>query len=154
MESAALFMRAGRASEARAQENFFVMSMTNIKDQYTVQQAITPRQISSSATITGATIDFANQIENMIEVQPGTWTDGVHTPTLQDSPDNITFTNVTAANQIGTLVPIIAAGSLVQKVGYVGAQRYVRLQIVSTGVTTGMGIAAAALTRPRKMPAP
>jgi hypothetical protein len=73
-------------------------------------------------------------LEFLIDV--GAWTSGTFTFTLQDSPDNSTFTAVTAANEIGTFTVVSSAGtaSTIYRMAYVGTQRYV--QVVATGATT------------------
>ena len=69
----------------------------------------------------------------------GAWTDGTHTPKLQDSPDNSVWTDVAAANLIGTLTAVTSAGtaSKIYRAAYVGTQRYVRGVITVSGATTG-----------------
>lgn len=69
----------------------------------------------------------------------GAWTDGTHTPSLQDSPDNSTWTPVAAGNFLGTLTAVSSApgGNSIQRAAYVGTQRYVRGVITVSGATTG-----------------
>lgn len=93
-----------------------------------------------TATNNGTTIDLADVNQNEIVYYTGVWTDGTHTPKLQDSPDNSTWTDVTAANQVGsfTAVSSSAGQNAFQAVSYIGPQRYVRLVITRSGTTTGM----------------
>ena len=72
-------------------------------------------------------------------VEFGAWTDGSHTPKLQDSPDNSTWTDVAAGNQIGTFTAVTSAGGAnkIQRMAYVGTQRYVRAVVTVSGATTG-----------------
>src|SRR5437879_2885230 len=58
----------------------------------------------------------------------GAWTDGTHAWKLQDSPDNSVWTDVTAPFLQGAFTSIAGAGqqNALQKVGYIGTQRYVR----------------------------
>jgi hypothetical protein len=69
----------------------------------------------------------------------GTWTDGTHTYKLQDSPDNVTFTDVVAAQLDGTITAVSSAAgnNATQKQGYKGLQRYVRAVLTTAGTTTG-----------------
>ena len=81
----------------------------------------------------------------------GTKTDGTHTPKLQDSPDNSTWADVAAADQVGTLAAL--ASDTHQKVGYVGSERYLRAVITTTGSTTGIVAGAVVVKQnPRKGP--
>lgn len=67
---------------------------------------------------------------------------------LEDSPDNSTWTAVAAAGLQGSLSLIDAAAEdeVVQSVGYIGTQRYVRHLITFTGThTNGCPISAVAV---------
>jgi hypothetical protein len=74
----------------------------------------------------------------MFIVQTGTLTDGSVAVTLQDSPDNSTWTAVDASYVQGAL-PTIAStdDDKVFEVGYTGPQRYVRIVATTSGATTG-----------------
>jgi hypothetical protein len=74
----------------------------------------------------------------------GTITDGTHTPKLQESDDNATFTDVAAGDLEGTFA-VLATG-VNQHVGYKGRKRYLRAVITVAGATTG-GIYGAAIIR-------
>lgn len=127
------------------------MSMKAIAALYSAIASIPPK--ANLVTLNGNAIDFANTEENMIIFNPGVITDGVHTPSLQDSPDNVTWTNVLANYQIGVLAPL--ASNTVQKVAYIGPNRYVRPVITVTGApATGGVYSVNAMTKPRKQPAP
>lgn len=90
---------------------------------------------AKTATATGSAVDLADFDGAVAEVIVGTVTDGTHTPKLQDSPDNSTWTDVAAANLIGSFAAI--ASNTLQKVGYVGINRYLRGVITISGATTG-----------------
>jgi hypothetical protein len=66
---------------------------------------------------------------------PGTYTDGTHTPVLYESADNSTWTAVAASDLEGAFVAI--AANTVQRVGYVGSQRYIAVGVTVSGATTG-----------------
>jgi hypothetical protein len=79
---------------------------------------------------------------------PGLWTDGTHAFTIQESSDNATWTTVAAADllpgpEVGvygtasTFLPLNAASSVVQRIDYIGRQRYVRVISAEAGTTTG-----------------
>lgn len=82
----------------------------------------------------------------------GTITDGTHTPKLQESADNSSWSDVAASDQSGTLAAL--ASTTHQKVGYVGSKRYIRAVVTVTGSpsTGGDYAAVAALGRARTAP--
>jgi hypothetical protein len=65
----------------------------------------------------------------------GAYTDGTHTFAMEDSPDNTNWTAVDAAYLQGSFTAISSSGqqNAVQKVGYIGTQRYVRVVDTVTG---------------------
>lgn len=70
-------------------------------------------------------------------------TDGTFTPTLQDSPDNSTWTNV-ASNMVqgpslATFAHTVNETSEI-KIGYTGVQRYVQLTVTPTGSPATGGV--------------
>lgn len=116
-------------------------------------QSIVPSVRTSSVNGTG--VDLANYSGNMFFVGFGVVTDGTFTPKLQDSPDNSTFTDVAAADQVGTFTAVTSSsgGSAQQEVGYIGGQRYVRVVITVATATTGALVDAyAVLSGKRKQP--
>lgn len=123
--------------------------MHDLENRLDVAQSLNPA--ARTATANGTGVDLANYDGAMIVFEVGTITDGTHTPKIQDSDDNSTFADVAAANQIGTLA-VLASGTP-QKVGYVGAKRYIRAVSTVSGATTG-GVYAASVIRgyPRKQP--
>lgn len=105
---------------------------------------------SNTTTHAGASVDKQQTTGGdwrsvLFLVTAGTITDGTYTLKVMDSPDNSTFTDVTATDMVlGPSSTITATGGTAE-IEYVGNQRYVRLSIVSTGVTTGGAISARAV---------
>jgi hypothetical protein len=99
----------------------------------TMVQSVGPAAITASTN--GTSVDLAIYDGATAYVLAGTKTDGTHTPKLQDSPDNSTWTDVAAANLIGSFAAI--ATNTNQKVGYTGANRYLRGVTTVSGATTG-----------------
>jgi hypothetical protein len=84
-----------------------------------------------TTTINGTATEIkqgAGQV--IITFNAGAITDGTHTPSIEDSPDNSTWTAVT--DYEGTALVAITANS-VQSVGYKGYARYVRGSVTVTG---------------------
>lgn len=104
-----------------------------------------------TATANGTGVDLQNFHSATISFVVGAITDGTHTPTVQESSDNSVFTNVAAADLIGTLAALAANTN--QRVGYKGSLRYVRAVSTVAGATTG-GVYAAVVLRgdARKQP--
>lgn len=98
----------------------------------------------TNGTSNGTGVDLANRQWAVIMFQVGTVTDGTHTPKVQESDDNSTYTDVAAADQIGTLAAL--ASNTPQIVQYKGGKRYIRPVITTTGATTG-AVAGAAVMR-------
>lgn len=133
---------------------------------------------SFTASFTGQTIDLQQYNAATLYIIAGAWTDGTHTFTIQEAPDNGgtpgTFTNVAStdlsrletANAAGGL-PITQASAgaqpnaissaetaLNQRVGYLGGQRFVRVITTVTGATTGAKYGVYwVLGEPRVLPA-
>ncbi len=122
--------------------------MSNKSVHYTTKPATLNAPAAHIATLTGAAFDrelgpsgdTAAPYEALdILLDVGAWTDGSHTPALQDSPDNSTWTAVAAGNMLGAFTAITSATqqNAVQRVSYVGTQRYVRCVVTVSGATTG-----------------
>lgn len=130
------------------------MAIRDLVQQISAALSVSPQALTDG-TVNGASVDMQNFESAAVVVVSGTVTDGTHTPSLEDSPDNSTWTAVAAGNLTGAFTAIAAANDdEIQEVGYVGAQRYLRAVVVTTGATTG-GLVAAAIVRgaPRTIPA-
>ena len=118
------------------------MPQTDLRNILDYQTSLGPAARTASANGTG--VDLQNNDGAVCYFNVGTITDGTHTPKLQDSPDNSTFTDVVAAQLQGTFANL--ASNTNQEIGYVGVQRYVRAVITVSGATTG-GVYAATIVR-------
>ncbi len=102
--------------------------------------SLVPQTINASFCVTGANggVDLLGYESAMVCFNVGTLTDGTWTPKLQESDDNTTFTDVAAADQLGTLSALVTLVD--QRVGYRGVKRYLRggCTLTSSG---GTGIA-------------
>jgi hypothetical protein len=113
------------------------MPNRDLKSNINFGQSLPPKALTASANGTG--VDLQGFDGACCEVSFGTWTDGTHTPKLQESVDNSTFTDVAAGDQIGTFAAVSGAGgsNTVQRVGYIGSQHYIRTVMTVAGATTG-----------------
>lgn len=106
--------------------------------------ALTLAPAVRNAAANGTTVDTLGFDSAVATVSFGAYTDGTHTPKLQDSPDGTTYTDVAAGFLNGSFTAVNSAGgaNTVQQVGYAGYQRYVRVVMTVAGATTGAATAA------------
>lgn len=109
-----------------------------------VAQSLVPTgNRNASANGTGA--DLRGYDGALVTITADTITDGTHTPKVQESDDDSTYTDVAVGDLAGTALVAITAAS-VQKIAYVGLKRYIRVVVTVAGATTG-GKYAATVTR-------
>lgn len=122
-----------------------------------VDAAISLSPAARNASANGTGVDLRGYDAAECILQFGTWTDGTHTPKLQESDDNSSFSDVTAGDLQGSFTPVSSAGgsNTVQRVGYIGVKRYVRAVMTVAGATTG-AVSAAVIARaaPSFLPLP
>ncbi|MCV0371081.1 hypothetical protein [Filomicrobium sp.] len=111
--------------------------MKDTKSALNFAQTLAPAAQNASANGTG--VDLRGYNSALAVVNVGAWTDGTHTPKLQESDDNATWDDVEAADLLGSFTAIGSAGEQNQeyKVGYKGNKRYVRGVMTVAGATTG-----------------
>lgn len=128
--------------------------MRDLHNNIKVSPAIDPAAIiTGNATKTGKTIDTVGFDSLEFAVASGALTDGTYTSKLFES-DTINegtgaLTNATEVadkDRLGDLPAFTAADdSAVKRVGYIGSKRYVRIDVVQAGATTGGFLAAVAI---------
>ncbi len=106
----------------------------------------------NKVNITGQTINLSGYNAATLYILAGTWTDGTHTFTIQESADGTTWTNVAATDLVAWQAPgpttyyppqrngggqpaaISSAPTAInQRIGYIGGQPYVRVNVTVTG---------------------
>lgn len=125
------------------------MTTRDIHNELSVSNSLTPA--ARTATANGTGVDLSTYRAAAVVFVVGTITDGTHTPKLQESDDNSTFTDVAAANQSGTLAAL--ATGVNQEVSYLGTKRYIRAVSTVAGATTG-GVYGAVVARGVPITAP
>lgn len=117
-----------------------------------VLSAFEPQILSGSTTTAGSIIDTVGYSKGVyFAMQVNAWTDGTYTMKLEQGDDAALGDAevVPTANLVyGTLPAVsaaIAEGSPYAKEGVFGTKRYLRLSIVSTGITTGATVSAVAI---------
>ena len=113
------------------------MTTRDLRNAISPANSLSPAARTASANGTG--VDLQGFESVAVIVQFGAYTDGTHTPSLQESSDNTNFTNVAAADQGGTFTAVNGAGgaNTVQEVGYLGTRRYIRVVMTVASATTG-----------------
>jgi hypothetical protein len=111
--------------------------MRDISNNLSAVESLAPS--ARTATINGAGVDLSGFNGAMVAWSFGSWTDGTHTPSVQESSDNTTFTAVAAGDLEGSFNPVSsgAGANMVQKVGYLGNLRYIRAVLTVAGATSG-----------------
>ncbi len=131
------------------------------KDLYTLTAPIVglnTQTIASDTVVDGNTIDMQFFEGVLFTIQTGALTDGTYTPKLQDSPDGTNWTDVVDQAGSGSVTgpyyaignystnlvstggypaAVISTANTATNLGYVGKQRYVRIVITSSLVTSG-----------------
>lgn len=104
--------------------------------------------ISSNTTTAGIIIDTQGYESLEFIVFSGARTDGSYLPLIEESDaSDLSGSNaVDDEDLLGTEVAAtIAAANTVKRIGYRGHKRYVRLSLVSSGVTSGATLGAVAV---------
>lgn len=125
------------------------MATFDLKNNADVAQSLAPATRTASAN--GGGVDLQGYEAAMVVFDAGTITDGTHTPSLEESDDDSTYTAVAAGDLDGSFADLASNG--IQRVGYTGAKRYVRAVITVSGATSG-GTYGAAIVRGRPHAAP
>lgn len=117
--------------------------MRDLSNHISPVQTLRPLAVVNG-TDDGLTADLANFDGATVVIDVGLWTDGVHTFTVQDSPDNSVWTAVADAFLDGA-EPVVDGATddeQIYEIGYLGGRRYLRVSVVTTGATTGAVFAA------------
>lgn len=104
--------------------------------------------ISSTTTTAGNIIDTQGFESLEFLLHTGAWTDGTFTP-LVEHGDAANLSDAAAVDDddlLGTEAgAALAAANSSSRIGYRGSKRYVRLSVVSSGVTSGATVGATAI---------
>lgn len=119
----------------------------DLHNEATSRLGLTVAAIASNTNTDGAIIDTAGYESLEFYLISGTITDGTYTAQLFHGNDSGLSDGVqlTGEEVLGSAVFISTSDNVTKRIGYVGKKRYVRLRIVSTGVTTGGTLGAVAV---------
>lgn len=102
----------------------------DLKSNVDAASSLVPLLKTASANGTG--VDLKGYDSAMVLFHCGANTDGTHTPSVEESDSSGSgYTAVAAADLQGSLVAMVA--NSVQRVGYIGAKRYIRAVMTITG---------------------
>lgn len=104
--------------------------------------ALTPRAaIATNTTTVGAVIPLAGFNSATIFISSGVLTDGAYAVLVEEADTSGgTYTTVAAADLTVTVGSVAFASTddgVTKKIGYIGVKPFIRLSLVSTGVTSG-----------------
>ena len=128
----------------------------DLHNEATSRLGLTVAAIATNTNTDGAIIDTAHYESLEYYIVSGTITDGTYTAQLFHGNDSglSDAVQLTGEEVLGSAVFVAADDNATRRIGYVGKKRYVRLRIVSTGVTTGGTLGAVAvLGTPHHAPA-
>lgn len=94
---------------------------------------------AATSTVTGTGVEVADYDGALAVIDAGTWTDGTHTISVQESDDNSAWSAVADADLDGSEPVIDGAADDDQQyyIGYHGNKRYLRLVNTVGSATTG-----------------
>lgn len=120
--------------------------MRDLHNNIDAAPALTPRNVGANGTISGDSVDLRGYNSVEFAIAAGVITDGTHAVNVQESDDGTTWTNAPASAILDANPSFVATDdNVVKQVGYVGSKRFCRIQLVSSGVTTGGFFGATAL---------
>ena len=111
----------------------------DLHDNCEVANALDSSTISSDTTTNGEIVDVLGYHGLEFILKSGAITDGAYTVTLTEGDDSglSDGATVAAADLLGSIAFALTDDNVAKRVGYIGKKRYVRLNVVSTGTTSG-----------------
>ncbi len=126
------------------------MAADDLYDNVKALAALLPAGPRVNGTVNGSTVDrkqgrvFFRSV--MFVVMTGAITDGTHTVNVQESANGSVWTDVAAKDLRGGEPAVtLTNDDVVYETAYTGSARYVRLQLITAGATTGGLVSAMAL---------
>ena len=120
--------------------------MRDIKNNLNVVQSLVPAARTTTANGAGADLRGYDAAIAVVDVGAVSGTSPSFTFELQESADDSSYAAVAAADLIGAFAAVTSSNQ-VQRVGYVGAKRYVRVAIAAVSGTSPAANCAATIVR-------
>lgn len=120
--------------------------MRDIKNNLNVVQSLVPAARSAAANGTGADLRGYDGAMAIVDVGAVSGTTPSFTFALEESADDSSYAAVAASDLLGAFIAV-TTGSQVQRVGYIGAKRYLRVAITAVTGTSPAATCAATIVR-------
>ena len=120
------------------------MSVTkDLHNLISVTTAIALTAVADGEDVAGVAIDRQGSDGLEFIFQVGAYTDGSVTPLIEESDDNVTYTDVADADLTNTEASAALSAAGVSSIGYIGDKRYVKATAVTAaGSTLSVGASA------------
>ena len=113
------------------------MSVTkDLHNLISVTTAIALTAVADGEDVAGVAIDRQGSDGLEFIFQVGAYTDGSVTPLIEESDDDVTYTDVADADLTNTEASAALSAAGVSSIGYVGFKRYVRATAVTAASST------------------
>lgn len=123
--------------------------------------AFPPQSITGNGTIDGPIVDLKDGEEVTFVFFTGAYTDGTHTPklmrdtsaTFAGSPEDVVDKDLLPTGTGQEAARALDAANQIKKLGYRGGEptkKYLRLSVVSTGVTSGAFVGGTCIIRGKR----
>jgi hypothetical protein len=107
---------------------------------HNISPALSLPPAARNASANGTAVDLLGFGTAAVLVAFGAWTDGTHTPKLQESDNGTSgWTDVAAIDMAGSFSAVSSAAgqNAVQRASYIGNKRFIRPVLTLAGATTG-----------------
>jgi hypothetical protein len=107
---------------------------------HNISPALSLPPAARTATANGTAVDLLGFGSAAVLVTFGSWTDGTHTPKIQESDNGSTgWTDVAAGDLAGSFSAVSSAAgqNVVQRASYIGNKRFIRPVLTVASATTG-----------------
>lgn len=123
------------------------MASIDQKNNISVKNALNIQAITTNTTTAGVEIDTQGFESLTFVIKTGARTDGTVTPLIQESDTSGSYSGSVDDNDlIGTeALAALSTANASSIIGYVGKKRYVKLSLISTGVTSGLTAGSSAI---------
>jgi hypothetical protein len=123
------------------------MASRDLKNNIKIVNGLNIQSITTNTTTAGVEVDTQGYESVTFEVMTGARTDGTVTPLLQESDVSGSYSGSVADEDLVGLEADAALSTANSRArfGYIGTKRYVKLSLVSTGVTTGLTAGASVI---------
>jgi hypothetical protein len=123
------------------------MASVDLKNDIKSLNALNIQAITTNTTTAGVEIDTKGFDSVTFEILTGARTDGTVTPLIQESDTSGSFSgSVADEDLIGTEAnAALSAAQSRSIIGYAGKKQFLKLSLVSTGVTSGLTAGASAI---------